>query len=80
MILEKLVRLGNVQVCNLKNNILFFRLLDSGMWEQAKPLDNALGYAIPNDRPLVYYLDEWLDSESLTIKLKRLKLGIYAPK
>ena len=80
MQLIKVVRLGNVQVCRLKNDVLFFRLLDCGLWEQAKPLDNKLGYAIPSDKPLVYYIDKWLDSDKLTIELKRLKRGIYAPK
>ena len=80
MILEKLVRLGNVQVCMLKDKVLFFRRLECGLWEQAKPLDNKLGYAIPSDKPLVYNIDEWLESDNLTIKLKRLKLGIFEPK
>lgn len=81
MILEKLVRLVDVQVCLLnKKHVLFFRRLECGLWEQAKPLDNKLAYAIPDDRPLVYNIDKWLDSDDLTINLKRLKLGIFSPK
>ncbi len=77
--LKKVVRLGTVQVCTIKKALVFFRKLDSGLWEQASAYENMLAYTVPSEKLLVYNADDFLNSSSVSVRLKRLKRGIYEP-
>lgn len=77
--LKKVVRIGKVQVCTFKKELVFFKMLDSGIWEQAQALENKLAYHLPTDKLLVYFADDFLNSQSVSVRLKRLKRRVYQP-
>ena len=78
-LLEKIIFIHPVQVCRIGKSLVFFKLLDTGKWEQYVALDNKPAYALPDERPLVYFADAFLDSHNKSVRLKRQKRGIYIP-
>lgn len=79
-VLQKIIKIDSIQVCKLGDDVLCFKNSVGDVWEQYIALDNAPSYAPTSYRPLVYFVDDFLNSHEKRVKLKRLKAGIYQPK
>jgi len=76
--LEKVVRIANVQICTLGNYTVYFKKSDSDYWQQYAPYHNRLAFASDEDKPVILYANTFIESEALTIKVKRLGFKKYA--
>ena len=77
--LTKLVRIDNKQFCHVGNDVICF-VLENCVWVQHTFINNRLVYAVPQDRPMVYHADSFLNSEAQETTLKKLyyyKSGLF---
>lgn len=81
MKLHKIAYIDNALICRLDNgDLVFYQKTSAHSWEQVAPYKLQLAFMMPDARPLVLVSDSWLDSDSPSVILKRLKRGIYQQK
>jgi len=77
--LKKIVKIDGIQVCTYGDTVVLFKKLHN-VWEQYVPIHNRPECSHPDDRPLFYYMDDWLDLADRETEVKQLKRGIYTIK
>ena len=57
--------------------MIYFKKSESGYWQQYAPYENRLVFACDSDKPMILYANNFLESEDLTIIVKRVGMGRY---